>query len=70
MSRMFNFSKTHILWFDECYDEIYYKFETSISITEKTDLLIVIGTTGNTTLPSRIITTVMEKTGRNSYRSL
>jgi NAD-dependent deacetylase len=67
---MFNFSKTHILWFDECYDEIYYKFETSISITEKTDLLIVIGTTGNTTLPSRIITTVMEKTGRNSYRSL
>ncbi|MEQ8222035.1 MAG: Sir2 family NAD-dependent protein deacetylase [Candidatus Eremiobacterota bacterium] len=54
-------ARPHILWFDECYDEIHYKFETSISITEKTDLLIVIGTTGNTTLPSRIITTVMKK---------
>jgi len=54
-------ARPHILLFDECYNEIYYKFETSMSITEKTDLLIVIGTTGNTTLPSRIISSVMRK---------
>ena len=50
--------RPHILWFDECYNEEYYKFESSLSAVEKMDLLIVIGTTGATTLPYRIISTV------------
>jgi len=51
-----NLCRPHILWFDESYNEEYYKFESSLAALEKLDLLIVIGTTGATTLPYRIIT--------------
>ncbi len=54
-------ARPHILWFDECYNELYYKFESSLSAADKLDLLIVIGTTGTTTLPYRIITGVMNR---------
>lgn len=47
-------SRPHVLWFDECYDEHYYKYESSINVASKTDLLIVVGTSGATNLPMQI----------------
>jgi NAD-dependent deacetylase len=51
-------TRPHVLWFDECYDEHYFKFESTIRVAEKTDLLIIAGTSGATTLPNLIVTTV------------
>ena len=47
-------SRPHILWFDECYDEHFYRFESSLKVAKKTDLLIVIGTSGATNLPMQV----------------
>jgi len=46
--------RPHVLWFDECYDEAYYKMESSMDWAINTDLLIVVGTSGATSLPMRI----------------
>jgi len=51
-------TRPHVLWFDECYDEHYFKFESTMRISEKTDLLIIAGTSGATTLPNHMATTV------------
>lgn len=47
-------TRPHVLWFDECYDENYFKFETSIRTAYETDILIIAGTSGATTLPNQI----------------
>ncbi|MDY6856146.1 MAG: Sir2 family NAD-dependent protein deacetylase [Thermodesulfobacteriota bacterium] len=47
-------SRPHVLWFDESYNEIYYRFESSIQRALQTDLLIVIGTSGATNLPMQV----------------
>ncbi|MBI4006050.1 MAG: RNA polymerase subunit sigma [Gammaproteobacteria bacterium] len=54
-------TRPHVLWFDECYDEHYFKYESSIRVTEKTDLLIITGTSGATTLPNLIASIVYRK---------
>ena len=46
--------RPHILWFDECYDEEHYRYESSMTAAATADLLIVIGTMGATTLPQKI----------------
>lgn len=43
-------TRPHILLFDECYNEEFYYYESSIRRLTKTDMLIVIGTSGATTL--------------------
>lgn len=48
-------TRPHILWFDEMYNEEWYRFESSIDRAYKTDLLIVVGTMGTTNLPSQIV---------------
>jgi NAD-dependent deacetylase len=52
-----------VLWFDECYDENYYRFDSSIRKAEETDLLLVVGTSGATNLPLQIGKRVMEHNG-------
>lgn len=54
-------TRPHILWFDESYNEEYYRFESAISASQRLDLLIVIGTTGATALPDIIIRTVIKR---------
>ncbi len=44
--------RPHVLWFDECYDEERYRFESAQRVVHEADLLIVAGTAGATTLPS------------------
>jgi len=54
-------SRPHVLWFDECYDEHYFKFDTAIRKAQQTDLLIIAGTSGATTLPMHIVTLVHQQ---------
>lgn len=48
-------SRPHVLWFDEYYNEVHYKADSAVSFAQKSDLLIVAGTTLMTTLPSVIM---------------
>ena len=56
-------TRPHVLWFDECYDEHYFRFESAMGIAAATDLLIIAGTSGTTTLPNHIATIVSQKGG-------
>jgi NAD-dependent deacetylase len=56
-------TRPHVLWFDECYDEHYFKFESSMSIAAGTDLLIIAGTSGATTLPNHVASIVYQNGG-------
>lgn len=50
--------RPHVLWFDEYYDEEHFRFESSMTRANDTDLLIIVGTSGATTLPNHVATTV------------
>lgn len=52
--------RPHVLWFDEYYDEAYFRFESSLTAAAHTDLLIIAGTSGATTLPNHVATLVYE----------
>ncbi len=56
-------ARPHVLWFDEVYDEKFYRFESSLQIAAETDLLLVVGTSGATTLPNHIVRLVVQKGG-------
>ena len=47
-------ARPHVLWFDERYDEPNFRFQSSIEAARRASLLIVIGTTGATSLPMHI----------------
>ena len=40
-----------VLWFDETYDEENFRFDSTLGEASRTDLLVVIGTSGATSLP-------------------
>ncbi|MEM7203532.1 MAG: Sir2 family NAD-dependent protein deacetylase [Planctomycetota bacterium] len=50
--------RPHVLWFDECYDEARYRFDSSLRAAHTADLLLVIGTSGATNLPNQMCETV------------
>lgn len=56
-------SRPHVLWFDECYDEHYFKFESAIKVAKTTDMLIIAGTFGTTNLPNYIANIVYQNQG-------
>jgi len=47
-------ARPHVLWFDETYNEGYFKFESSLRAAARTDVLIVVGTAGATNLPNQV----------------
>ncbi len=47
-------ARPHVLWFDECYDEERFRLFSALEATERTALLLVVGTTGATNLPMQI----------------
>ncbi len=47
--------RPHVLWFDETYNEHHYRLHSSISVARQTALLLVIGTSGATNLPSQVV---------------
>ncbi len=56
-------ARPHVLWFDESYDEKYFRFESSLNIATQTDILLVVGTAGATTLPNHIVQVVLKQGG-------
>jgi len=46
--------RPHVLWFDEYYDERFYRSESALKAAARAALLIVVGTTGSTSLPVQI----------------
>ena len=46
--------RPHVLWFDEYYDEEYFRFDSSIKVASQTDLLVIVGTSGATSLPAHV----------------
>ncbi|WP_299459380.1 Sir2 family NAD-dependent protein deacetylase [uncultured Microscilla sp.] len=52
--------RPHVLFFDEYYNEAYYKYESALEAAFHTDLLVVVGTTGATNLPLLIFETVLK----------
>lgn len=50
-------SRPHVLWFDECYDEQRYKFQSSLLATRKCGALITVGSSGSTNLPTQMVNT-------------
>src|SRR5690606_9198458 len=47
--------RPHVLWFDEFYDEERYRYESSLRAVAEARLLLVVGTSGATNLPARIV---------------
>jgi NAD-dependent deacetylase len=47
-------SRPHVLWFDECYDEEHYRFNSSIQAAVQADMLFIVGTSGATNLPMQV----------------
>jgi len=48
-------TRPHVLWFDETYDEARFRFQSTLSALESASLVVVIGTSGATNLPSMIV---------------
>jgi len=52
--------RPHVLWFDEYYDEQYFKRDSVLKISEQSGILFVIGTSGATTLPQMLVRNVLK----------
>ena len=46
--------RPHVLWFDESYDEGLFRYSSTMKAIERAAALVVIGTSGATTLPARM----------------
>ncbi|HSO18404.1 MAG TPA: Sir2 family NAD-dependent protein deacetylase [Desulfosarcina sp.] len=55
--------RPHVLWFDESYNERHYHFRSALKTADRTRLLITVGTTGTTTLPSYVVERVLRGGG-------
>jgi NAD-dependent deacetylase len=53
--------RPHVLWFDESYDEPNFRFQSSIEAARLASLVVVIGTTGGTSLPMHIGTIAAQR---------
>jgi len=58
-----NRTRPHVLWFDEAYNEHYYRFNSALKTAAETELLIVVGTSGATNLPNQIAWLVHGRNG-------
>ncbi len=55
--------RPHVLWFDEYYDDFYYKTDKVLKTAKNTGILFIIGTSGATNLPQTVCFTVLSKGG-------
>lgn len=58
-----NYLRPHVLWFDERYNEKYFRLDSSLRTAKETGLLLIIGTSGATSLPQRIVESVLSRQG-------
>lgn len=62
-ARCHGWLRPHVLWFDEFYDEEHFRFESSVQAATATDLLVIAGTSGATTLPNHVANIVYQRGG-------
>jgi NAD-dependent deacetylase len=55
--------RPHVLWFDEFYNEKYYKLDSALRISNATGILFILGTSGATNLPQQIVNRVLNNGG-------
>lgn len=55
--------RPHVLWFDEYYNEKFYRKDSVLRIAKETGILFILGTSGETTLPQVITKNVLAKNG-------
>ncbi len=55
--------RPHVLWFDEFYNEKYYRKDTVLRISKNSGLLFILGTSGATNLPKKITENVLSNNG-------
>ncbi|MCD6067958.1 MAG: iron dicitrate transport regulator FecR [Bacteroidetes bacterium] len=55
--------RPHVLWFDEYYDEKYFKRDSALRVAQQSGILFIIGTSGATTLPQMIAHDVLANSG-------
>lgn len=48
-------ARPHVLWFDERYDEPLFHFESALGVGMRASMLVVVGTSGATTLPNHLV---------------
>ena len=48
-------TRPHVLWFDEAYDEEWFRIDSSLRAAWKASLLLTIGTSGATNLPNLVV---------------
>lgn len=58
-----NYIRPHVLWFDEQYNEPYYRYHSSMRVAKETGLLLIVGTSGATNLPRAIVQSVLSRQG-------
>jgi NAD-dependent deacetylase len=56
-------ARPHVLWFDEYYDEERFRFTSSLDAAERCALLVVVGTSGATNLPTQMCEAVARRGG-------
>ena len=49
------YTRPHVLFFDESYNEEHYHFYSTLHTARETELLIVVGTSGATNLPNQVV---------------
>ena len=54
-------ARPHVLWFDEYYDEATFRFESSLRAAGAAAMLVVIGTSGATNLPTQMCGIVAQR---------
>jgi NAD-dependent deacetylase len=47
-------ARPHVLWFDETYNEVHYRFHSALEAAATTGVLIIVGTSGATNLPNQV----------------
>ena len=57
------FTRPHVLWLDEFYDEEHYRRDSALRVSSETGLLLIVGTSGATTLPQLVVQNTMNKKG-------
>ena len=56
-----SFLRPHVLWFDETYNEEYYRFRSSLEAAQRAQMLITVGTSGATNLPMQMGMTAAQR---------
>lgn len=47
-------ARPHVLWFDECYDEAWFRYDSSMNAVKRCGALVTVGSSGTTNLPMRM----------------